>query len=76
MNTRFSSTEDRDSDVRSDWPAGKKDCETNRYPHKCWPRADRIALTPVDTFTATHTMKKAGEVVLTDSRVISKDGKR
>jgi hypothetical protein len=32
-------------------------------------------VTPVDTFTATFTLKKAGKVVFTGTRVISKDGK-
>ena len=45
------------------------------YPYEGWSRADTISLTPVDTFTATWTMKKAGEVVVTGTRVISKDGK-
>ena len=45
------------------------------YPYEGWSRADTISLTPVDTFTATWTMKKAGVVVLTGTRVLSKDGK-
>ena len=45
------------------------------YPYEGWVMADAISVTPVDTLTATYTMKKAGEVVLTGTRVISKDGK-
>jgi hypothetical protein len=45
------------------------------YTYEGWPRADTISLTHVDPFTATWTMKKAGEVVVTGTRVISKDGK-
>jgi hypothetical protein len=45
------------------------------YPYEGWPMADTISVTPVDTLTATYTMKKAGEVVLTGTRLISKDGK-
>jgi hypothetical protein len=45
------------------------------YPYEGWPMADTISVRPVDTFTATYTMKKAGEVVLTGTRLISKDGK-
>ena len=50
-------------------------CDGKDYPYEGWPRADTISLTPVDPFTATWTMKKAGEVVVTGTRVISKDGK-
>jgi hypothetical protein len=45
------------------------------YPYEGWAMADAISVKPVDTLTATYTMKKAGEVVLTGTRVISKDGK-
>lgn len=45
------------------------------YPYEGWPLADTISLTPVDTFTANYTFKKAGVVVMTGTRVISKDGK-
>ena len=45
------------------------------YPYEGWPLADTISLTPVDTFTAKYTFKKAGVVVMTGTRVISKDGK-
>ena len=45
------------------------------YPFEGWPIADTISITPVDTFTSTFTQKKAGEVVVTGRRVISKDGK-
>ena len=45
------------------------------YPYEGSPGIDTIALTPVDTFTLTYTAKKAGAVVLTGTRVISKDGK-
>ena len=45
------------------------------YPFEGWPIADTISITPVDTFTANFTQKKAGEVVVTGTRVISKDGK-
>jgi len=45
------------------------------YPYEGWPMADTVSVTPVDAFTATCTMKKAGQVVLTSTRVISKDGK-
>ncbi len=39
------------------------------------PISETIALTPVDTFTTTFTEKRAGKVVVTGTRVISKDGK-
>lgn len=45
------------------------------YPYKALPGVDTISLTPVDTFTLTYTLKKAGAVVSTGTRVISKDGK-
>jgi len=32
-------------------------------------------VTPIDTFTAAYTMKKAGVVVVTGTRVVSQDGK-
>ena len=45
------------------------------YPFEGWAIADTVSLTPVDTFTMTVTQKKAGEVVVTGTNVISKDGK-
>lgn len=45
------------------------------YPYEGWAIADTVSLTPVDTFTITFTQKKAGEVVVTGTNVISKDGK-
>ena len=45
------------------------------YPYEGWPLADTLSITPVDTFTANYTFKKAGVVVMTGTRVISKDGK-
>ena len=45
------------------------------YPFEGWAIADTISITPVDTFTETFRQKKAGEVVVTGTRVISKDGK-
>jgi hypothetical protein len=45
------------------------------YPFEGSPGLDTIALTPVDTFTLNYTAKKAGAVVITGTRVISKDGK-
>jgi hypothetical protein len=45
------------------------------YPFEGSPVIDTIALTPGDTFTLTYTAKKAGAVVITGTRVISKDGK-
>jgi hypothetical protein len=45
------------------------------YPFEGWAIADTISLTPVDTFTMTVKQKKAGEVVVTGTNVISKDGK-
>jgi len=47
----------------------------NDYPFEGWAIADTVSLTPVDTYTTTFTQKKAGEVVVTGSNVISKDGK-
>jgi hypothetical protein len=37
--------------------------------------ADMVSCTPIDTFTSTWTLKKAGKVVSTATRVISKDGR-
>jgi len=45
------------------------------YPYTDSPIADTVALTPVDTFTTTFTEKRAGNVAITGTRVISKDGK-
>ena len=45
------------------------------YPFEGWAIADTVSLTPVDTFTMTVTQKKAGEVVVSGTNVISKDGK-
>jgi hypothetical protein len=45
------------------------------YPYEGWPLADTISVTPIDTFTATYTMKKAGVIVVTGTRVVSSDGK-
>jgi hypothetical protein len=45
------------------------------YPYEGSPTIDTISLTSVDTFTVTYVLKKAGEVVLTGTRTISKDGK-
>jgi len=45
------------------------------YPYTGSPSFDTISVTPVDTLTATYTNKKAGKVVVTGTRVISKDGK-
>ena len=45
------------------------------YPYTGAPSHDTISLTPVDTFTTTYTSKRAGKVVATGTRVISKDGK-
>jgi hypothetical protein len=45
------------------------------YPFEGSPGLDTIALTPVDTFTLNYTAKKAGAVVITGTRLISKDGK-
>ena len=45
------------------------------YPYEGWPLADTISITPVDTFTANYTFKKAGVVVMTGTRLISKDGR-
>ena len=45
------------------------------YPYIGSPSHDTIALMPVDTFTTTFTEKRAGKVVGTGTRVLSKDGK-
>ena len=45
------------------------------YPYTGTPRADTISMTPVDASTVNWTTKKAGKVMLTGTRVISKDGK-
>lgn len=45
------------------------------YPYTGSPGYDSISLTSVDASTATYTLKKAGKVVGTGTRVISKDGK-
>jgi hypothetical protein len=45
------------------------------YPYTGTPIADTISFTPVDALTANWTTKKAGKVVFTGTRVISKDGK-
>lgn len=45
------------------------------YPFEGWAIADTVSFTPVDTFTAHYTMKKAGVVVVTGTRAVSKDGK-
>jgi hypothetical protein len=45
------------------------------YPYTGTPTADAISITPVDASTVNWTTKKAGKVVLTGTRVISKDGK-
>jgi len=45
------------------------------YPFEGWLMADTITLTPVDAFKSTYTMKKAGEVVVTGTREVSKDEK-
>ena len=50
-------------------------CDGKDYPYEGWPLADTLSITPVDTFTANYTFKKAGVVVMTGTRVISKDGK-
>lgn len=39
------------------------------------PNADTISLKRVDEYTADSTLKKAGKVIMTGTRVISKDGK-
>ena len=45
------------------------------YPYTGTPSADTISMTPVDASTVNWTTKKAGKVMLTGTRVISKDGK-
>lgn len=45
------------------------------YPFEGWAVADTISVKPVDMFTAAYTMKKAGVVVVTGTRVVSQDGK-
>jgi hypothetical protein len=45
------------------------------YPYEGWPVAETISMTPVDTFTVNYSMKKAGEIVVTGTRVVSQDGK-
>jgi len=45
------------------------------YPYTGSPRFDTISVTPGDAVTATYTNKRAGKVVVTGTRVISKDGK-
>ena len=45
------------------------------YPYTDPPRYETISVTSVDALTATYTLKKAGKVVATGTRVISKDGK-
>jgi hypothetical protein len=45
------------------------------YPFEGWAMADTIAMTPVDSFKMTYTMKKAGEVVVTGIREVSQDEK-
>ena len=40
-----------------------------------FPGADAIVLTPVDAWTVNFVNKKAGQVVVSGTRVISKDGK-
>jgi hypothetical protein len=45
------------------------------YPYEGWSPADTISLTSVDASTVNYTNKKAGKVVVTGTRVISKDGK-
>ena len=45
------------------------------YPYTGSGFQDTISLTPVDALTANWTGKKAGQVVMTGTRVISKDGK-
>ena len=44
------------------------------YPFQ-FPGADTITITPVDGWTTTFVNKKAGQVVVTGTRAISKDGK-
>lgn len=45
------------------------------YPYKGAAAFDTISLTQLDPLTANFTLKKAGVVVITGTRVISKDGK-
>ena len=45
------------------------------YPITGNPDAETISLKRIDSFTAESTLKKAGKVVITTRRVISKDGK-
>jgi hypothetical protein len=45
------------------------------YPYEGAPGIDTISLTQLDTFTANYTLKKGGAVVVTGTRVMSKDGK-
>jgi len=45
------------------------------YSYEGAPGIDTISLTQLDTFTANYTLKKGGAVVVTGTRVISKDGK-
>lgn len=45
------------------------------YPFEGWAVADTVSFTPVDTFTATYSMKKGGAVVVTGTRTVSQDGK-
>jgi hypothetical protein len=50
--------------------------DSKDYPFEGWAIADTISLTPVDAFALTYTMKKVGVVVVTETRVVSQDGKR
>jgi hypothetical protein len=45
------------------------------YPYEGWPIVDTISMTPVEPFTVNYTLKKAGEIVVTGIREVSKDGK-
>jgi hypothetical protein len=45
------------------------------YPYKGSPDYDTLSVTVVDRFTTSFTQKRAGKVVLTGRRVVSKDGK-
>jgi len=45
------------------------------YPYTGSAAYDTISITPVDALTVNWTNKKAGKVVITGTRVISKDGK-
>ena len=49
--------------------------EGKDYPYEGGPPAGTISITPVDTFTATYTVKAGKAVHHTGTRVISKDGK-